>query len=59
MVLNIQADGFQQDSTEDYSDEQLDTLNAELGERIADIVDGDMDSYYQTVKSFADEVARR
>ena len=57
MELNIQQDGFRQDNTEGYTNNQLDSMNAELGRRVAKIKEGDTDTYHQTVKSFSDVVA--
>ena len=59
MELNIQADGFQDDNTEGYNQEQLDHFNTELAARLEPVAEGDMDEYYSVAKGFYDEVARR
>ena len=59
MKLSIQRDGFRQDNTEGYNQEQLDHFNTELQTRLDLVADGDMLAYYSIVKSFSDEVARR
>jgi hypothetical protein len=49
---------FTQQNTEGYTDQELDALNAELEERLADL-DPSSDEYQQTEKAFYDEVSRR
>lgn len=59
MKLNIRNDGFRQDNTDGYSQDELDRLNIELQGRLKHVADGDTYAYYAVVKSFSDEVARR
>jgi len=49
---------FTQQNTECYTDQELDMLNAELEELIADL-DPSSDEYQQAEKAFHDEVSRR
>lgn len=49
---------FTQENTEGYSDSELDALNEELAERLADLEPGN-DEYQQAEKAFHDEVSRR
>jgi hypothetical protein len=49
---------FTQENTEGYTDIQLDALNAELDDRLNGI-EPYTDEWYQSQKSFSDEVSRR
>lgn len=47
------------DNTTGYTQDQLDTLNAELVTRLARIDPDDTDARERAAKAFADEVSRR
>lgn len=49
---------FTQENTDGYTDSELDALNEELSERLADLEPGS-DEYQQVEKAFHDEVSRR
>jgi hypothetical protein len=47
------------DNTTGYTQAELDALNAELAERLAEIDPDDTDARAEAEKAFADEVSRR
>jgi hypothetical protein len=55
---NWRFEMFTQQNTDGYTDQELDALNAELVERLADLDPGS-DDYQQAEKEFHDEVSRR
>lgn len=59
MALEEDVMPFSLDNTEGYTQAELDTLNAELIERLAAVDPDDTDLRAQVEKSFADEVSRR
>lgn len=50
---------FTTDNTEGYSQAELDALNKELLERLANVDQNDVEALEAAQKSFHDEVARR
>ena len=60
MILNIERRGLRQDNTTGYTQQQLDDLNQELEKRLQKAgVETASEQYYDTIKQFQTEVARR
>ena len=58
MILNIEKDGFRMDSTEGFTQKELNKMNAELEQRLQDQgVDPDNpDEYYLFVKNISEQI---
>ena len=61
MILNIEKDGFREDNTEGYSQEEIDKMNDELENmlQVQNVSPDDLDEYYQFVKCFSNLITKK